>query len=93
MSLRPSYFEMVAAARLILGLKPALQYVLNFVGRFHPRLGLLGASTNEIFFALLYLIERHYLSNFDGSFSENFYGLKRCGEFNNNINSAPGCEE
>ena len=33
--------------------------------------------SSEIFYAILFLLENHYLREYDASFSENFYGLKR----------------
>lgn len=33
---------------------------------------------DELFYGALFIMEKHYLKYYDGSFSENFYGLKRC---------------
>lgn len=42
-----------------------------------PRLGFLRRNFDEIFLLASYIIESHYISNFDASFAEHFYGLRR----------------
>jgi peroxin-12 len=74
---RPSFFECIAADKLIQGLKPAFKYLLANVTNYLPSLNLLSEYNEEIFYTLLYCIESHYLSNYNSSFSENFYGLRR----------------
>lgn len=72
-----SFFELVAAERLIGGFKPAIKHILQSVGQRNPALRFVSVCSEEIFYGLLFVLERHYLSLYDGSFSENFYGLKR----------------
>ncbi len=74
---RPSFFEMVAQDRLICGLKPALTHIFTIIVRRFPRLDALLRYNEEIFSSMLYFLEKHYLREYDGSFSENFYGLRR----------------
>lgn len=74
---RPSFFELVAQERLTMGIKPALAHVLNVMAERMPRFRTLASYSDELFFTLRYLLERHYLREYSGSFAENFYGLKR----------------
>lgn len=74
---RPSFFEMVAAERLVSGLKPALKHLCTILATRHPRLDGLRRYSDEIFYSLLFALERHYLSEHDASFAEHFYGLRR----------------
>jgi len=74
---RPSFFEMVAADRLVTGLQPALKHICAVVGRQHRLLAPLSSYAPEVFALLHLALERHYLAEHDASFSEYFYGLKR----------------
>lgn len=74
---RPSFFELIASDRLMIGLKPALAHCMRVVSQHHPSLRFLVSYSDEVFYLLSYFLERHYLSEYGGSFSENFYGLKR----------------
>ena len=74
---RPSFFELVAAERLIIGLKPALKHILTVLSRRSDLFLTLVRYNEEVFHLLLYFLEKHYLEQYEGSFSENFYGLKR----------------
>jgi hypothetical protein len=47
------------------------------VAQNNPRYLPLLNYSDEIFYAVVGVLERHYLKHYDGSFSENFYGLKR----------------
>lgn len=44
---------------------------------FPQKFGWLNLFSNETFFLLKVILEFYYLNNFDASFAENFYGLKR----------------
>lgn len=74
---RPSFFEMMAQSHLIGGLRPAFKSLLQAMVLRNHRLSTLGRFDDEAFTALHFFLENHYLSEHDGSFSENFYGLKR----------------
>lgn len=76
-STRPSFFEVVAHQRLMEGLKPALKAVLQFISERYPSALPLLQYGDEVYYSLLYLLESQYLSAFDSSFSENFFGLLR----------------
>ncbi|ERL85755.1 peroxisome assembly protein 12 [Dendroctonus ponderosae] len=76
--IKPSIFEVLAQQSLTDTLYPALQKVALFLSaKFPEKLGFLDAYYNEAFLALSGLLQFYYLKNHDGSFSENFYGLKR----------------
>ncbi|KAH7699125.1 PRX-12 protein [Aphelenchoides avenae] len=74
----PSIFDILAQQSLTTSLKPALQHVVKFVTQ-STRGNLLLANKffDELYALLLLLLENHYLKRYGGSFSENFYGLKR----------------
>lgn len=75
---RPSFLEMIAQERLMGGLQPAVKHVLSvFLRRAPAGLRWLEHYHAEIFHLLLFFIERRYLHLYDGSFAENFHGLKR----------------
>jgi len=74
---RPSFFEMFIETQMMPSLKPALKYIFSVLAQRVPRLNWCVQWIDEIFYAALFILERHYLRHYDGSFSENFYGLKR----------------
>ena len=78
---RPSLFELVAQDQLRDLLLPAVRYVLAYYAERHPRYLLPVANrTDEVYAALSILVEGHFLDDAaasGGSFTENFYGLKR----------------
>ncbi|CZT40401.1 related to peroxisome assembly protein PAS10 [Rhynchosporium secalis] len=75
---KPSLFELLSEAQLASLLPPSLRYLLAVATHRNPRylLRILN-SFNEIYALLMLLVERHYLLTHSGSFTENFYGLKR----------------
>lgn len=74
---RPSFFEMVAADRLVSSLAPSFHHLTEVFARRHSSLAFLRRCSEEIFAGLTFALERHYLDEHDASFSENFYGLRR----------------
>ncbi|KAI8921824.1 Pex12 amino terminal region-domain-containing protein [Powellomyces hirtus] len=75
---RPSLFELVAQDKMRDLLKPAVRYVMSVYAQRYPRhLLRLVNRHDEIFSVLMLLIEQHYLREWDASFAEHFYGLKR----------------
>eukprot|EP01130_Rhizamoeba_saxonica_P018822 TRINITY_DN9562_c0_g1_i1.p1 TRINITY_DN9562_c0_g1~~TRINITY_DN9562_c0_g1_i1.p1 ORF type:complete len:350 (+),score=38.45 TRINITY_DN9562_c0_g1_i1:126-1052(+) len=54
-----------------------MEYVLEVLGQRNERFNAAIEYSNEIFYLLVFILERHYLKHYDGSFAENFYGLKR----------------
>ncbi|EAW14525.1 ubiquitin-protein ligase peroxin 12 [Aspergillus clavatus NRRL 1] len=76
--LKPSLFELLAEQQLSDLLPPSLRYLLAVATHRHPRylLRILN-SYDEVYALLSLIVERYYLRNFGGSFTENFYSLKR----------------
>ncbi|KAH7888050.1 cyclin-dependent protein kinase inhibitor [Phlebopus sp. FC_14] len=76
--LKPSLFELIAQEQLRDLLQPALKYVLAVFAQRYPRYLIRIVNRHEEFYAMImFFVERHYLSRYDASFAENFYGLKR----------------
>lgn len=75
---KPSLFELLSETQLRELLEPSLRYLLAVTTHRHPRylIHLLN-RWDEFYAVLMLLIERHYLTHHAGSFTENFYGLKR----------------
>ncbi|KKY27097.1 putative mitochondrial carrier protein [Phaeomoniella chlamydospora] len=75
---KPSLFELIAEAQLNGLLPPSLRYLLALATHRYPRylLRILN-SFDELYALLALIVERHYLKTYGGSFTENFYGLKR----------------
>ncbi|KAL5336402.1 peroxisome assembly protein 12 [Aspergillus crustosus] len=76
--LKPSLFELLAEQQLSDLLPPSIRYILAVATHRHPRylLRMLN-SYDEVYAVLSLIVERYYLRNFGGSFTENFYSLKR----------------
>jgi peroxin-12 len=57
---------------------PSIRYLLVLATQRHPRylLRILN-SYDELYALVMVVVERHYLRNYGGGFTENFYGLKR----------------
>lgn len=70
--------ELIAEQQLSDLLPPSIRYVLAVATHRHPRylLRILN-SYDEVYALLSLLVERYYLRTFGGSFTENFYSLKR----------------
>eukprot|EP01126_Amoeba_proteus_P019165 TRINITY_DN19808_c0_g1_i1.p1 TRINITY_DN19808_c0_g1~~TRINITY_DN19808_c0_g1_i1.p1 ORF type:complete len:337 (+),score=45.82 TRINITY_DN19808_c0_g1_i1:62-1072(+) len=76
-NVKPSFFELFLESQMIGSLKPAFEYVASVIAQNNPVLIPLLNYSDEIFYIVVAVLERHYLKHYDGSFSENFYGLKR----------------
>ena len=76
--LKPSLFELLSEQQLASLLPPSLRYLLAVATPRYPRylLPILN-SFDEVYALLMLLVERHFLRTYGGSFTENFYGLKR----------------
>lgn len=75
---RPSFFELVAQDSMMSMLKPALKFALTVLMQRYPAQLAWTIKHNEECYSLLtLLVQSHYLKNYDSSFAENFYGLKR----------------
>ncbi|KAF1993324.1 peroxisome assembly protein 12 [Amniculicola lignicola CBS 123094] len=77
-TLKPSLFELLSENQLASLLPPSLRYLLAISTHRYPRylLPVLN-SFDEVYALLMLLVERHFLVTYGGSFTENFYGLKR----------------
>lgn len=76
--LKPSLFELLAEQQLASLLPPTLRYLLAVATHRYPRYLLRVLNNYDEVYALLGLIvEKYYLKTFGGSFTENFYALKR----------------
>ncbi|KAJ5457922.1 hypothetical protein N7475_009310 [Penicillium sp. IBT 31633x] len=75
---KPSLFELLAEQQLSDLLPPSLRYLLAVATHRHPRylLRILN-SYDEVYALISLIVERYYLRTFGGSFTENFYSLKR----------------
>ena len=74
----PTLFELSMASGLAASLKPAFDYTLDvFANRGHEWALFAGTKQVELFALLMFTVEKHYLGEYESSFAENFYGLKR----------------
>ncbi|KAJ9602808.1 ubiquitin-protein ligase peroxin 12 [Cladophialophora chaetospira] len=75
---KPSLFELLSEQQLAGLLPPTLRYLLAVATHRYPRY-LLRILNNydEVYGLLSLVVEKYYLQNFGGSFTENFYALKR----------------
>ncbi|KAF2750506.1 hypothetical protein M011DRAFT_397371 [Sporormia fimetaria CBS 119925] len=76
--LKPSLFELLSEQQLAALLPPSLRYILAVSTHRYPRylLPILN-SFDEVYALVMLLVERHFLKTYGGSFTENFYQLKR----------------
>lgn len=76
--LKPSLFELLSEQQLAALLPPSLRYLLAVATPRYPRylLPVLN-SFDEVYALLMLLVERHFLRTYGGSFTENFYSMKR----------------
>jgi hypothetical protein len=76
--LKPSLFELLSEQQLSALLPPSLRYLLAVATPRYPRylLPILN-SFDEVYALLMLLVERHFLRTYGGSFTENFYSMKR----------------
>jgi hypothetical protein len=76
--LKPSLFEILSEQQLASLLPPSLRYLLAISTHRYPRylLPVLN-SFDEVYALVMLLVERHFLRTYGGSFTENFYGMKR----------------
>ncbi|KYQ89925.1 RING zinc finger-containing protein [Tieghemostelium lacteum] len=74
---RPSFFEMFAQFQMMPSFKPALKYIFTVLSQRNSKFLYIVKYYDECFYSMLLLLEYHYLKYYEGSFSENFYNLKR----------------
>ena len=82
---QPTIFEIVAQESMASVLRPAVIYALKVLASSNPdRWGWIWRFGDELHLCLEYILQSHYLRNFEGSISEHFYGLKRVSRTPNN---------
>jgi hypothetical protein len=75
---KPSLFEILSENELAALIPPSIRYLLAIAAHRQPRYLLRILNNFDELYALLSLaVERYYLGTYGGSFTENFYGLKR----------------
>lgn len=75
---RPTLFELISANQLESLLSPSLRYILVYYASKYPRYLLkLNNNFDELNLFFRSFIEWYFLTYWQGSFTENFYGLKR----------------
>lgn len=75
--LRPTFFELIAADRLMPSLKAAVVYGLSVAAQRRPGLHRLLDREDELFFLVAIALDRQALAAGGGSFAEGLYGLRR----------------
>mmetsp|Transcript_11906 Transcript_11906/g.16138 ORF Transcript_11906/g.16138 Transcript_11906/m.16138 type:complete len:446 (+) Transcript_11906:176-1513(+) len=75
--LRPTYFELVAADRLMPSLKTAAFYCTAVLAQRQPSLHRVLDNFHEIYAIMSLIFEQRSLSMKDASFAESFFGLQR----------------
>lgn len=74
---RPGFFEVYAANHLSTALRPALRFALDVLSVRHPFLIRIAARSDEIFTAVLLLLETSQLRKESALLAESFYSLRR----------------
>ncbi|CAN6664710.1 peroxisome assembly protein 12 [Trichomonascus vanleenenianus] len=74
----PTLFELLSAHQLQDLISPSIRYILSFYAQRHPQYLLrLANKYDELYLVLMGLVEYYHLKNWNSSFTEKFYGLKR----------------
>ena len=72
---QPTIFEIVAQESMASVLRPAVIYALKVLASSNPdRWSWIWRFGDELHLCLEYILQSHYLRNFEGSISEHFYG-------------------
>jgi len=74
---RPTFFELVAADKLVPSLRAALVYSVGVLVSRRPSLARLLDHEDEAFAVFMLLVEWHSFATSDGSMAEGLYGLQR----------------
>jgi peroxin-12 len=74
---RPTFFELVAADKLVPSLRAALVYSIRVLVARRPSLSRLLDHEAEAFALFMLLVESHSFATSDGSMAEGLYGLQR----------------
>ncbi|KAK9810536.1 hypothetical protein WJX72_012327 [[Myrmecia] bisecta] len=76
-STRPTFFELVAAERMLPSLKAATIYSLSVFAQRRPFLHKLLDREDEVFAAISWALDRSSLATGSGTFAESLYGMRR----------------
>ncbi|CAG8560328.1 8192_t:CDS:2 [Cetraspora pellucida] len=75
---RPSIFELISQESIQEMIQPAVRYVLSVFTQRYPRYLLRFVNRfDELYAIVMLFVEKHFLEEWNASFFENFYGLKR----------------
>lgn len=79
----PTLFELLSAKELDDLINPSIRFIITFYAQRHPRYLLRVANRfDEIYGLAMGLVEHYHLKNWNSSFTEKFYGLKRTNVLN-----------
>lgn len=79
----PTLFELLSAKELDDLINPSIRFIVSFYAQRHPRYLLrLATKFDEIYAVLMGIVEYYHLKNWNASFTEKFYGLKRTNVLN-----------
>lgn len=74
----PTLFELFSARELDALIGPSIRYIITFYAQRHPRYLLrLATKFDELYVFLFGIVEYYHLKNWNSTFTEKFYGLKR----------------
>ncbi|ANB12376.1 ubiquitin-protein ligase peroxin 12 [Sugiyamaella lignohabitans] len=74
----PTIFELLSAKQLQDLISPSLRYIITFYAQRNPQYLLKIANRyDELYLLLMGLVEYYHLKNWNSSFTEKFYGIKR----------------
>lgn len=77
-STKPSVFEVLAQDSLMTTIRPALKHAVKVLAESRPdKFGWLLRLYDELYTLLDLILQNYYLHSHNGSFAENFYGIKR----------------
>ncbi|CAI4228585.1 unnamed protein product [Auanema sp. JU1783] len=78
---QPSTFDIISQESLTKSLKPALGHLLKFLSLTKPqKFRTAYRYYEELYLIFDFLLQSHYLRHYGGTFSENFYSMKRTGD-------------
>lgn len=74
----PTLFELFSSRELDALIGPSIRYIITFYAQRHPRYLLrLATKFDEIYALVFGIVEYYHLKNWNATFTEKFYGLKR----------------
>ena len=74
---RPSFFEVIAQQYFVPSLEPAVDYLFAMFASRSRIASFCCKYNSEVFYSSLASLDAYYLYHYDGTFTENFYSLKR----------------